>query len=108
MRRDMNGAMVEGWMRRCSSAPVRVASPRASHWSAVYSHHRPPRSTRAASWSAFRAPSCNFMTGNAAASPADVRLLLRPEVFDNMDGTLLTNTAVSEWDRLVKNIPMSS
>jgi hypothetical protein len=59
----------------------------------------------AASWSAFRAAVVRFMTANAASSPADVRLLLRPEVYGAMDDDLITNTAVSEWDRLVKNIP---
>lgn len=59
----------------------------------------------AASWAAFRAAVVRFMTANAAAGPNAVRLLLRPEVFDAMDNSLITNTAVSEWDRLVKNIP---
>jgi hypothetical protein len=45
------------------------------------------------------------MIANAASSPADVNLLLRPEVWDDMDDTLIDGTAVSEWDRLVKNIP---
>jgi len=59
----------------------------------------------AASWAAFRGAVTRFITANAAAGPNAVRLLIRPEVFDDMDDTLITNTAVSEWDRLVKNIP---
>lgn len=59
----------------------------------------------AASWAAFRAAVVRFMTANAANGPNAVRLLIRPEVFDKMDGTLITSTAVSEWDRLVKNLP---
>jgi len=59
----------------------------------------------AASWSAFRAAVKRFVIANAANSPAAVRLLLRPEVWDAMDGTLITSTAVSEWDRMVQNIP---
>jgi HK97 family phage major capsid protein len=59
----------------------------------------------AASWAAFRAAVTRFITANAAAGPNAVRLLLRPEVFDAMDDDLITGTAVSEWDRLVKNIP---
>jgi HK97 family phage major capsid protein len=58
-----------------------------------------------ASWAAFRAAVKRFLIANAIASPADVRLLIRPEVYDDMDGTLIEGTAVSEWDRLVKNIP---
>ncbi|TXH45374.1 MAG: phage major capsid protein [Desulfurellales bacterium] len=59
----------------------------------------------AASWGAFRAAVTRFITANAAAGPQSVRLLIRPEVFDFMDDELITNTAVSEWDRLIKNIP---
>lgn len=65
----------------------------------------------AASWSAFRAAVTRFLIANAANGPADVRLLIRPEVYDAMDGTLVSNTAVSEWDRLtanIKNVVMSS
>ena len=32
-------------------------------------------------------------------------LLIRPEVWAKMDGTLIASTAVSEWDRLTGNIP---
>ena len=59
----------------------------------------------AATWSAFRAAVVRFMSGNAASSPADVRLLIRPEVYSKLDATLITSTAVSEWDRLIANIP---
>jgi HK97 family phage major capsid protein len=62
----------------------------------------------AASWAAFRAAVTRFMTANAANGPAAVRLLIRPEVWNTMDGALITSTAVSEWDRLVKNIPASN
>ena len=62
----------------------------------------------AASWSAFRAAVTRFMTANAAGGPGAVKLLIRPEIFDSMDDTLITNTAVSEWDRLVKNIPLAN
>lgn len=59
----------------------------------------------AASWAAFRAAVVRFMTANAASGPGSVNLLIRPEVYDDMDGALITGTAVSEWDRLIKNIP---
>ena len=45
------------------------------------------------------------MTANAAGSPNAVRALIRPEMWDFLDGVLIDGTAVSEWDRLVKNIP---
>jgi hypothetical protein len=59
----------------------------------------------AASWAAFRGAVTRFITANAAAGASAVRLLVRPEVFDDMDDALIEGTAVSEWDRLVKNIP---
>ncbi|MCY1126024.1 phage major capsid protein [Frigidibacter sp. RF13] len=59
----------------------------------------------AATWAAFRAAVVSFMTGNAAASPDAVNLLIRPEVWAKMDGSLITSTAVSEWDRMLGNIP---
>jgi HK97 family phage major capsid protein len=62
----------------------------------------------AATWSGFRGAAVRFMKDNAAGGPGDINLLIRPEVYDKLDGTLITNTAVSEWDRLVANIPISS
>lgn len=59
----------------------------------------------AASWKAFRGAVTRFMVANAATGPGSVNLLIRPEVYDDMDDTLITSTAVSEWDRLTKNIP---
>jgi HK97 family phage major capsid protein len=59
-----------------------------------------------ADWAAFRAAVTRFMTANAAGSPDAVRALIRPELWDYMDGVYIdTGTAVTEWDRLVKNIP---
>ncbi|ORE88176.1 phage major capsid protein [Aurantimonas sp. 22II-16-19i] len=58
-----------------------------------------------ASWSALRAAVVRFMTANAAGSPAAVRGLIRPELWALLDDTLIEGTAVSEWDRLLKNIP---
>lgn len=58
-----------------------------------------------ASWSVFRAAVARFMTANAAGSPDAVKLLIRPEIWSVMDGSLVTGTAVSEWDRMVANIP---
>lgn len=57
----------------------------------------------AASYAAFRAAAVRFMTANAASGPGAVNLLLRPEVFDNMD-ELISGLAISEWDRLVAKI----
>ncbi|RVH03045.1 phage major capsid protein [Sinorhizobium meliloti] len=58
-----------------------------------------------ASWAAFRAAVVRFMTANAAGGPGAVKAMIRPELWDFLDAALITGTAVSEWDRLLKNIP---
>lgn len=62
----------------------------------------------APTWSAFRAAVVRFMTANAAGSPSAVRLMIRPEVWSDLDDTLISGTAVSEWERLTRNIPASN
>jgi len=106
VRRDMNGAIGEAMDKAvflgagASGEPAGVL---------VGSYGITSTSVAAAaSWAAFRAAVKRFIIANAANSPAAVRLLLRPEVWDAMDGTLITSTAVSEWDRMVKNIPASN
>lgn len=61
-----------------------------------------------ASWGAFRSAVTRFMTSNAAGSPDAVRSLIRPELWDYLDGVLIDGTAVSEWDRLLKNLPSAN
>jgi HK97 family phage major capsid protein len=61
--------------------------------------------TAAPTWAAFRAAVTRFMVANAITSPSDVKLLIRPEVWDKLDATLIASTAVSELDRLTKNVP---
>ncbi|WP_334061371.1 phage major capsid protein [Limimaricola cinnabarinus] len=58
----------------------------------------------AASWAAFRAGVTRFMTANAANSPSAVRALVRPELWDFLDGAYIAGTAVTEWDRLLKSL----
>jgi hypothetical protein len=57
-------------------------------------------------WREFRKAVIEFMVDNSANAPGDVRLLIRPEVYDTMDDVILDSTAVSEWDRLTRNIPL--
>jgi HK97 family phage major capsid protein len=59
----------------------------------------------AATWAAFRAAVARFMIASAAGSPDLVKLLIRPEVWTKLDNSLISGTAVSEWDRLLANIP---
>ncbi|MEO1107233.1 MAG: phage major capsid protein [Pseudomonadota bacterium] len=58
-----------------------------------------------ASWGAFRSAVTRFMTANVAGSPDAVRALIRPELWDYLDDIYIAGTAVTEWDRLTKNIP---
>ena len=62
----------------------------------------------ASTWAVFRAAIVRFMAGNAATAPADVKILMRPEVWDAMDDALITGTAVSEMDRLLAAIPAAN
>lgn len=59
----------------------------------------------ASSWAAFRAAVVAFMTANAANGPGDVKLLIRPEVWSDLDDTFADEgSGITEWDRLVKNV----
>lgn len=60
------------------------------------------------SWGAFRAAVTRFMTANAAGSPDAVRALIRPELWNALDGIYIPGTAVTEWDRLVSNLSSSN
>jgi HK97 family phage major capsid protein len=62
----------------------------------------------AATWAAVRAAIVRFMTNNAATSPGAIKMLARPELWAKLDGTLISSTAVSEWDRLTGNLPASN
>ena len=58
----------------------------------------------AGTWAIFRAAVARFIAANAAGAPGEVKLMLRPEVWNYMDGALITSTAVSEWDRMTAQI----
>ena len=62
----------------------------------------------AASWSAFRAAVTRFMTANAAGGPGACGCSSVPRFSTSWTISSSSNTAVSEWDRLVKNIPLAN
>lgn len=104
IRRDMNSAIGAGLDSAIfagtglSGQPLGVIAGQATYGigtSAV---------NAAASWSAFRDAVVAFFNANAASGPGSVNLLVRPEIWSFMDGALISGTAVSEWDRLLKNI----
>lgn len=111
VRRDMNSAIGAGLDKAiflgtgANGQPLGVVS-----GAATYGVTETGVNT-AASWSAFRAAVVRFMLANAAAGPDAVKLLIRPEVWSKLDNTLISGTAVSEWERLkanISNVTMSS
>lgn len=58
----------------------------------------------AASWAAFRAEVVAFMQANAITAPDQVNLGFGPEIWAELDDALITGTAVSQWDRLTKQV----
>jgi HK97 family phage major capsid protein len=60
----------------------------------------------AATWSAFRGAVTTFLTNNAASGPGMVRVMIRPEIWDKLEGTVFdSGSGTTEWDRFTRNIP---
>ncbi len=58
-----------------------------------------------AEWALFRSEMVEFINSNAANGPSDVRVLIRPEVWDTLDGILVGDGGTRfEWDRLVEAV----
>lgn len=102
VRRDMNGCLAVGMDKAVFQGAGSSGEP-----AGVFIGSYGITSTAvnaAASWAAFRAAVVKFMVANAANGPGNVNLLIRPEVYDDMDDALFTSTAVSQWDKLVANV----
>ena len=104
VRRDMNGAISEAMDKAVFLGSGSSGEPTGILAGASGGGITSTAVDAAASYAAFRAAAVRFMTANAATGPASVNLLLRPEVFDDMDADLISGTAVSEWDRLTAKI----
>tara|TARA_R110002051_G_C8765357_1_gene502451 strand:- start:5701 stop:6975 length:1275 start_codon:yes stop_codon:yes gene_type:complete len=110
IRRDMNGAMQQEMDRAIFNGSGASGEPTGVFTGAAAWGITETDLSAAATWAAIRAEVVAFMTANAATGPNAVRLLIRPEVWDTMDGAYITGTAVTEWDRLkaaVGSISMS-
>lgn len=57
-----------------------------------------------ASYAAFQEAVAAFMVANAARGAGAVRAMIRPELWSFLDDTLISGTAVSEWDRLTRQM----
>ena len=56
-------------------------------------------------WAAFRSAITTFLTDNAATAPNQVRVLIRPEVWDDMDGAIFDDgSGITEYQRLSDNV----
>jgi HK97 family phage major capsid protein len=104
IRRDMNGAMSQEMDRAIFNGSGAGGEPTGVFTGAAAWGIAENALDAAATWAAFRSEVVAFITANAANGPADVRLLIRPEVWDTMDGAFITGTAVTEWERLMKYI----
>ena len=112
VRRDMNGAMGQEMDRvaflgtGADGQPLGVITGAATYGITATAINAAP------SWSAFRAAVVRFITGNAATGPGDVRALIRPEVWDTLDGILVGDGGFKfEYDRLTEalaSVSMSS
>jgi hypothetical protein len=103
VRRDMNGAIEEALDRAVFLGSGSAGEPTglfagASAWGITET-----AVDAAASWAAFRSEVVSFITGNAATGPGDVRALIRPEVWDFMDGLMVGDGGFKfEYDRLTE------
>ncbi len=108
VRRDMNGAMGAAMDQAAFLGTGADGQPLGVITGAATYGITATAINALASWGAFRAAVTRFMTSNAAGSPDAVRSLIRPELWDYLDGVLIDGTAVSEWDRLLKNLPSAN
>lgn len=104
VRRDMNGAIQQALDAAifrgagASGEPLGVLTTPATYGITATAI------AAAATWAIFRTAVTRFMAANAANGPGSVKVLMRPEVWNYMDGALITGTAVSEWDRMVAQV----
>lgn len=105
VRRDINGTMQSVLDSAvfngggASGVPLGVISGQATYG------YGTTAVSAAASAAAFRAVAATFIGANAANGPGDVKVLMHPQTWSYMDGQLVTNTAVSQWDLHTKNFP---
>ena len=108
VRRDMNGAMAAALDRAIFLGAGTAGEPLGVIAGFATYGITSTAIAAGATWAAFRAAITRFMSANAAGSPDAVKLLIRPEVWAKMDNTLIAGTAVSEWDRMLANIPLAN
>ena len=109
IRRDMNGAMAAELDRAIFLGTGADGQPLGVITGAATYGITSTAINAAASWGAYREAVVRFMAANAAGGPGGVNLMIRPEVWNFMDDAeAFAGTAVTEWDRLLKNIPAAN
>lgn len=102
VRRDMNGAIEEAldqavFLGSGSSGEPTGLFAGASAWGI-----NEQAVSAVPTWGSIRSEVVDFITGNAASGPGDVRMLIRPEVWNTMDGDIWdSGSGITEWDRLI-------
>ena len=101
IRRDMQGAMAQAMDQAAflgtgsDGQPLGVITGRSTYGIALQ------EVDAAASWAAFRAGVTAFLVANAASGPGAVRAMIRPELWDFLDGVLVGDGGFKfEYDRL--------
>lgn len=105
IRRDISGTMQDQIDQGVfngtggSGQPIGVIAGQATYAYGTTAIGAVPASTH------FRTVAATFMAANSANSPAEVRVLTHPQTWREMEDTLVSGTAVSEWERHVRNFP---
>jgi len=112
IRRDMNGAMAAELDRAIFLGTGADGQPLGVITGAATYGIPTTAVDAAASWATYRGAVVRFMARNAASTPADVRALIRPDVWDYMEDQLTATAAPKfEFDRMAEKmggIAMSS
>lgn len=105
IRRDMNGAITTGLDSAVFQGSGSSGQPLGVITGAATYGITSTAISAAATWAAFRGAITRFLTANAAMGPDGARVLIRPEVWDDLDGTVFdSGSGVTEWDRMVANV----
>jgi HK97 family phage major capsid protein len=109
VRRDMSGAITTGLDQAVFLGTGSSGQPLgAIAGASTYGITETPISA-APTWAAFRAAIVRFLAAHAAAGLGDVRVLIRPEVYDDLDGALFdSGSGLTEWDRMTRNLPAAN
>lgn len=106
VRRDMNAAMAAELDRAtflgtgADGQPLGVITGQTTYGIALQ------EVDELASWGAFRAGVTAFMVANAASATAEINAMIRPELWDYLDGAIWdAGSGMTEWDRLSKHLP---